>query len=131
VGISGADFLAAALSQADTLDAATYSLTGGAKQTSWSQSPGPVPLPSPSMGEGSGVRLPTLDLRQLPEPQTLMFNGVDGVDDSLSLNLDTLPTDAAGHSTVKTSVYNGGAGAFDSMIVTGGHFKNVTYIPTG
>ena len=122
VSMSGADFLAAALGQADSLDTATYSLTDGAKQTSWSQSMGPQ---SPTMASG------TLDLRQLPEPQTLVFNGVDGVDDSLSLDLDTLPKDANGHSVVKNIVYHGGTQAFDTLFIAGGSFQHEVYTATG
>ena len=48
-----------------------------------------------------------------------------------SLDLSTLPRTPDGKSVVKTIVYNGGAGAFDSMTVSGGQFKSVVYTATG
>lgn len=110
------------MSQVDLSHAATVTLSGGAKQASWSQSLGPQTLTASAN---------TLDLRQLPEPQTLVFNGVDNIDDSVDLDLASMPTDASGNSLVKTIVVNGGIGGYDTLRVEGKQFHSVVYTATG
>ena len=127
--LPGADLLAAALGRVDLSSVQTVSLTGGEVAASWSQPPGP--LPPAALSTGLGARVPSLDLRQLPQPATLVINGVDNVNDSVDLDLTSLPADAMGHPLVKTIIVNGGAGGFDTLRLSGGTFQTEVYTPTG
>ena len=66
-----------------------------------------------------------------PSSSTVVFQGQDDVDNTLSLNLDDLPRNADGSLVINTVVYNGGAGGYDTLRVTGGTFDKEIYTPTG
>ena len=64
-------------------------------------------------------------------PDAVVFQGTDNVNDTLSLDLGSLPRLDDGTLTTKTIVYNGGAGGYDTLKLSGGSFQSVTYVPTG
>jgi Ca2+-binding RTX toxin-like protein len=64
-------------------------------------------------------------------PSALIFNGADNVDNTLNLDLSTLPRNEDGSLQISTIVYNGGAGGFDTAKISGGKFKSEVYVPTG
>lgn len=64
-------------------------------------------------------------------PTALVFNGADNVNDTLSLDLTDLPRNSDGSLAVNTIVYNGGAGGYDTLKLSGGSFTKTTYVATG
>ncbi len=71
------------------------------------------------------------DVVTMPAQSTVLFQGRDNIDDQLSLDLGTLPRLADGSSAIKTIVYNGGAGGYDTLVLKGGSFQSGSYIATG
>jgi hypothetical protein len=64
-------------------------------------------------------------------PTTLVFQGPANSDNTLVLNLATLPHNADGSSAVKTVVFHGGQGGFNTLKVAGGKFEKESYHATG
>ena len=67
----------------------------------------------------------------LTSTSCLLFQGKDDCDDTLSLDLATLPRASNGALKVQTIIYNGGRGGYDTLIVQGGSFEHETYYATG
>ena len=58
-------------------------------------------------------------------PSVVEINGKDLINDTLRLDLSIVPP------SLRTIIYNGGAGGYDTLIVHGGKFQTETYTPTG
>jgi Ca2+-binding RTX toxin-like protein len=85
------------------------------------------PIPEPGFLEGYTPPM----FASEATPSALIFNGADNVDNTLELDLSTLPRNEDGSLQVSTIVYNGGAGGFDTAKISGGKFKSEVYVPTG
>jgi Ca2+-binding RTX toxin-like protein len=91
-------------------------------------------LASTSMGTGTLSAMGPSGMDLSPpsaSSSTVVFQGQDDVNNTLSLNLDDLPRLADGSLAIGTVVYNGGAGGYDTLRVTGGNFTKEIYTPTG
>ena len=147
--------LAAAL--ADVGPATTYSFAGGQLKVSFDSSGCAVAQPA-AIGDTTASQVPsgslsgtqTLDgsatgsgdpssdsgspdqnATTLPASSVLVFQGQNGVDNTLSLDLANLPHLADGSSAITTIVYNGGSGGYNTLDVTGGRFRRESYKATG
>jgi Ca2+-binding RTX toxin-like protein len=133
---------------ADTsqLAAATYGLSGGtanlkfdalgraslsatstqlATSSASTTSSAPAPLSLDGRGVGGEGADPSATWSTLPMPSVVEINGKDLINDTLSLDLSIVPP------TLRTIIYNGGAGGYDTLIVHGGTFKSEVYTATG
>ncbi len=58
-------------------------------------------------------------------PSVVEINGKDLINDTLQLDLSIVPP------SLRTIIYNGGAGGFDTLVVNGGTFKSEVYTAAG
>src|SRR5262249_16330830 len=124
--LKGAQLLAAelnALGPAVTLD-----MPAGELQTEISAS-GFAEFQPPADAASNDSAEPVLSAQAYPT--ALVFQGPDNSDNTLSLNFQDLPRLADGTSAIKTIVYHGGSGGFNTLKVEGGRFQKEAYYATG
>ena len=105
---------------------ARASLSATSPQLATSSAPAPLALDERPPVTGVGVPAdPPGNWSRLPMPSVVEINGKDLINDTLQLDLSIVPP------SLRTIIYNGGAGGYDTLIVHGGKFQTETYTPTG
>jgi hypothetical protein len=109
----------------------TIDLAGGAYQADLDTLAAPQLETASGLQTSSAVGSPIDGLVDDTGPSVLEFDGIANVNDTLSLDLGALPRAADGDLSVSTIIYHGGASGYDTLKLSGGHFHQVAYLPTG